>query len=239
MFERHLAGLVFVLSLTGTAQAATVKEINTQLRFDGRTYFDTMIYDVNRAEWNVIGVLEEEDDVWGLPKLFHSALPDYLDTAFPDYVIGEELTFSARLNVPDSPLDGPGSLDYCWLGSYDCSRIIRNVGIGGLETVEVSGVSISGDSFDIFYGGTDWLRGSPTAEGVLQWDYYPYGFANYDPANLLFVGTGTESGDFAFWSITRANFSVVVPLPASILFLPMGIAGLAALRRRRSEAVDA
>lgn len=241
MFERHLAGLAVLCSVTAAAEAATVREIDTQLRFNGRTYFDTLIFDTDDLTYSDIGTLEEEDDVWGLPKLFHSALPAYPNTAFPDYVIGETLNFTARLNAPDSPSEGAGSLDYCWLGSYDCSKITRNIGMGIVETVEVSGVYISGDSFDIFYGGTDWLRGSLTPAGNLRWDFYPFGLAGYNPADPQFVGTATNSQDFAFWSISRANFSVVVPvptvpLPASVLFLPMGIAGLAAFGRRRSKA---
>lgn len=205
-FRVALAGMATALVTAGGASAAT-QDIAYTLTFEGHSYFDVLVLDTETSTLVYDEPqLDEADDHWGLLRLF------------PAFSIGDEITFTARLDLPDDPAEGMGSVISCQLGIYDCA--------GGSPVAEYAM-----GAFDLLYGNESWFRGTLAPGEVLLWDYYP---GNYTTAP-------TASGDIAQWGIWRAGFSVVgeippvaaVPLPASVLMLPAGLAGLAALRRRR------
>ncbi|WP_265501101.1 hypothetical protein [Paracoccus beibuensis] len=185
------------------ASAASVQNIDVRLGFAGHTYYNTI---VRNSSGEVLfpdepemlgGVLEQADDIWGLPRLF-------------DFAVGEVLRLTATID------DGPdGGVLSCNLGGLDCATG---------ATLDANPT----DPLSIFYGTTGWFRGGLTPGSTLDYDLLQFA-----------VNVPTESGDLATWFVLRGEFDVLedqpqpapVPLPAPALLLPVGLAGLAMLRR--------
>lgn len=214
-------GIVLTAFLFATdANAAIVKEIDLDLGFDGHSYFDSSVYDISLCGpadeldacatvlFDGTGVwLNEANDVWGLPRL----LP---------FTPGEKVSFTARLILPEAGTTEVGSVDFCRLGSLDCSFAIK-------VEADDTGFQLSYGASGLFGGGL-----TPGSSVFFREDSLPLGTGPY-------AGV-TDSGDLALWRLWQGNFTVLepvppvtpVPLPASALLLPLGLIALCGRRRK-------
>lgn len=203
--------IIAIMSLWASgATAAPVQNIDLTLRFDGHSYLDFEIYDISGDDETLLfGIdrLDEADDVLGLPRIFSA------------FTIGQNLNFSASL-VPTSAEDR-GSATSCVLGIYTCNG--------------PSFVGVSDTMFSLLYGDSQWLRGSLLAGGMILFDYLL-------PPEFRTVRLTNEFE--ARWSLEQARFTVLdqspdlapIPLPASVVLLPIAIAGFAVMRRKPRKA---
>lgn len=219
---------VILVTLGGTAlsaSAATTQNLNYKLEFLGHTHFQAEVFDVTYdSDGNPTsitqafgpGTLHETNDVWGLPRLF------------PGFAIGDDIAFSAQLSLPDPSGGAPGTVVSCMLGGIDCSQ---NAPVPSYDPA-------TGD-FGLAFGSTVEFYGVLASGNTLNWDALN---PNFVSTPQVFSLTATQ--DAAIWSVLRAEFKVVeelptlapVPLPASMLLLPLGLIGLASLRRRKAAA---
>lgn len=184
------------------SQAATVRDINLGLSFQGHSHLDVEIYDLRGSAPELVYATEwltEDQDIWGLPRIF---------TAF---AIGDLLRFSARIQ-PEATIQAPT----CQLGPYDCSA--------------ASEAELADDDFGLFFGVSEALTGSLLEGGSIIYDFLP------EPVSFVVL----ESGFGASWTLWRASFAVVdtlpqptpIPLPASVLLLPLAFAWFGRVRHR-------
>lgn len=206
--------------------AATTRNIDYTLNFLGHAYFESTIYkedpntDTGLSEVKPKGTLLEQDDIWGLPRLF------------PQFSIGDTLSFSASLSLPDAS-GGKGTALSCSLGGLNCA-----------QGNPVATYDDAGSTFSLGYGYNSGFWGTLKPGEVLSWNFVAWDCPASGPQTLencaAFTTAATTSGNLARWGIMQARFAVVqtpmpapVPLPAPALLLPVGLIGLAALRRRR------
>ena len=222
MFWTRIGAILTAILFATTVNAATVKEIRLDLGFLGTTYFDASVYDVSGCtpsdDLGDCGqvlfdgsdtFLSQADDVWGLPRI----LP---------FTPGQRVSFTARLNVPDPGTTETGSVDSCQLGGIDCRSATQ--------------VQADDSSFSLLYGVSAVLGGNltPGSSVFFREDSLPLGAGPFAQT--------TTSGDLAIWRLWQGNFTVLepslppvsaVPLPASVLLLPLGLAALGSQRRKR------
>ena len=227
--RRALAPILVVLGLAAVpASAATTQHVNYTLSFLGHTYFDAVIYEEDTSTETGLRVvrdqapLAEADDIWGLPRLF------------PEFSIGDTLSFSALLSLPDLEGRQAGTATFCRLGGLACD-----------QGDPLAFYNAASSAFALAYGPNSLFYGILTPGSVLSWDFASWTCSEDNSSCGPTLTTArTASGDVADWGIMRAQFAVIevpapIPLPASALLLPVGLAGLAALRRRRKGAIAA
>lgn len=191
----------------GGAGAATVRDIDLTLRFDGHSYFDVTVENAAGAELFSGDRLDEAGDEWGLPRLFA-------------FAIGETVGLTARLRGTDGISD-PGEALTCILGGrYDC---------GNADLVE-----LGDDRFDLFYGDTTWFRGVTVLGGLVLFDIlYPPATTDQTTQSGDIASWSVWRASFTVLESTPVP--APVPLPAAALLLPAGLGCLALLRGRRKS----
>lgn len=197
----RLVATLFSLLFGSMASAASVQNIDVRLSFVGHSYFNAFVQNNSGNPLFQGAVLEQADDVWGLPRLF-------------DFAVGQILRLTATIDH-----DARDGVLTCDLGGVDCAQ---NAMLDPTPT----------DPLSIFYGSNGWFHGDLTLGSTLLYDL-----------GQFFVKVPTESGDLATWFVLRGEFAVLddlpqpapIPLPASALLLPAGLAGMAMLRRRQKR----
>lgn len=189
------------------SQAATVRDVDLGLSFQGHSYLDVEIYDLTGSAPELVYATEwltEDQDIWGLPRIF------------ADFAIGDLLRFSARIQ-PEATI--PAST--CQLGPYDCSA--------------ASEAELAGDDFGLFFGVSEALTGSLLEGGSIIYAFLPepVSFAVLESG----FGASWTLWRASFTVVDILPQPASIPLPASALLIPTALAGLQFIRRRNTKRV--
>lgn len=194
------------LASASSVSAASVQNIDLRLSYGGNSYFNAVV--VDQQDQTVLfngDRLNQQDDVWGLPRLFA-------------FAVGEVLRFTAQI---DTDL---GVVQSCNLGGLDCAAGAT------LDPDLANPLSISYGETGLFRGGLS-VGDSLTYDIIPSTDPLDRFAAvtQTDDFAFWFVWRGN------FTVVEEVVQPAPIPLPASALLLPMALAGLGLMRRRQKR----
>lgn len=204
-FSALFAGL-FLATAASSVSAASVQNIDLKLSYGGNSYFNAIV--LNPQSQTVLfsgDRLDQQADVWGLPRLFA-------------FAVGEVLRFTARI---DTDL---GVVQSCNLGGLDCATGAT------LDPNPQSPLSIFYGSTGLFSGGLV-VGDSLTYDVIPSIDPVDRFAAATQTGDFAawFVWRGN------FTVVEEVVQPAPIPLPASALLLPVALAGLGLMRRRQKR----
>lgn len=203
------------------ADASTVTSFHLKLRYEGTYYSDGWIVQ-DEAEagesWESFDRIQADGYRLGMPVYDPKLQP------------GEKTSFKATLTIPDDPdqvidyFDNGGRASHCKLGHLDCS-------VGVTSTSPTS----------ILWGEYQSLNFQPVVGSTLSFLYnldYTGSTLSLDWGTVIFHN---RWADFTVTDViqpkrpTASTLDIApVPLPAGAALLPLGLAALALVRKRRS-----
>ncbi|MBU2958943.1 VPLPA-CTERM sorting domain-containing protein [Paracoccus sp. 1_MG-2023] len=196
---------LFTLSTGSIASAASVQNIDVQLNFDGRSYFDFELVETATGV-----VLDHSDELTnppvelGLPQLF-------------PFTLNEKIGFTATI-------EETGGLTSCNLGGIDCTLNAKTASVIGNEIDIAYGPDDDTDNGRLFGG---LLTGD-----LLYFDFLqqPLPFLEFGPD--YFARWTVQR---AFFTVAEGMPQPApVPLPASALLLGAACAAMGMMRRRQN-----
>lgn len=214
--------LAFVMAafVGSAADGSTLASFHLKLRYEGTSYSDGWIVQDDGEEgeiWESFGYI--------LADSYHLGLPVYDPKLRP----GDKTSFKATLTIPDDhnqyidDFDNGGRASGCKLGHLDCS----------------SGVTSTSPT-SILWGEYQSLSFRPEVGSTLSFLYnldYTGSTLSLDWGTVIFHN---RWADFTVTDVVQSKLTTVspgdvapVPPPAGIALLPVGLAALAFVRKRR------
>lgn len=197
------------------ADAATVKDYDLYLRYEGTSFYNFVFYD----KWN------NYDDTYG--NYYPAEDPLGLKVPnknFPGLAVGDIVRFIATIIFPDNPnqligqYDNGGRAPVCLVGKTSCTNTEHAVMRG------------SHDGFRIDYSDLISIAGSKQVGSEFVYSHFYPGNWSSDDGRWDYYAWYTD----AYFTVVRIDDALApVPLPATAALLPLGLGAMALMRRRR------
>lgn len=203
-----------VMAISVSQVEAAVVKYDIDLRYVGTTFRDVLIYVNNPAgDVFVIDQMGLEGNPFGITGM-HSGL-----------TYGQTVKFTAEVHYADDPNDMIGQFDNgtraygCYLANASCNHITYG------QQRE--------NNFGLYYDDSIAFDGSLEIGGTISHSFWrPWKDEQYAWGRFW---TEWETAEFEVISVNEPQ-PAPVPLPATAALLPLGLAALAAIRKRRKAA---